>query len=590
MTTFDGLKLPAALLQSLEKMNFTTPTPIQTAAIPVAIKGRDILGSAQTGTGKTAAFGIPMVMHLINNKESTALVMAPTRELAAQVLETLKKLLAHSPTIKTALLIGGDSMYKQLQQLKARPRLIVGTPGRINDHLEQGTVRMDRTDFLILDETDRMLDMGFGVQIDRILKHMPRKRQTLLFSATIPDYIKKLSDKYLNNPERIAVGSATTPIDRIRQDVMETNSADKYKHLLAELITRHGSIIIFVKTKHGADKMAIKLNKDGHSADAIHGNLNQGKRNRVIQAFRDKKNRILVATDVAARGLDIPHIEHVINYDLPQVAEDYIHRLGRTARAGAEGNAICFVTSEDRQKWRDIQRLINPGAVSSMKDEPSKKSGKSGKSRHGPRGNDPDRMPRANKSRRDDDRPRKPSRSQEFREDRQEYKFARNEARSLEKGETDREVSENRRPAASYARTNDRKPFGKKFAKPFDRDARPKRRDDDRARPRSDDRPTRRDDDRARPSRTEDRPTTRRNDDRPARRDDDRARPRSDDRPARRDDDRPKRRDDDRSERRFNDNDRGPKKTGGAKPAGGKKRWSFKDKKQSKSAPVTRPR
>jgi ATP-dependent RNA helicase DeaD len=361
MTDFRKLGLPQPLLQSLERIKFSTPTPIQAKAIPIALQGRDILGSAQTGTGKTGAFSIPMLAKLMSSPQGGALIMTPTRELAAQVLKAITDLLGRSSDIRTALLIGGDSMFKQLAQLKARPRIIVGTPGRINDHLERRSLRLDQTDYLVLDETDRMLDMGFEVQIERILQHMPKKRQTLLFSATLPPYIVKLAEKYLNKPERIAVGSVNTPIQKIQQEMIRLPASEKYNMLLKQLNHRGGSIIIFVKTKHGADKMATKLEKDGHNAIAIHGDLNQGKRNRVIQAFRDRKHRVLVATDVAARGLDIPHIEHVINYDLPQVAEDYIHRIGRTARAGAEGSAVCFITPEDGSKWRDIHALLNPG-------------------------------------------------------------------------------------------------------------------------------------------------------------------------------------------------------------------------------------
>lgn len=361
MENFRSLRLPEPLLHCLDRMQFTTPTPIQAQAIPLALNGSDILGSAQTGTGKTGAFALPMLVHLMNNKQSTALIMSPTRELAAQIMATIQKMLPPSAQIKMALLIGGDSMFKQLQQLKARPRIIVGTPGRINDHLEQRTVRFDATDFLVLDETDRMLDMGFDVQIERIIRHLPPKRQTLLFSATLPPHIVKLADKYLKDPKRVAVGSTHTPIEKIQQEIIHIPAAQKYETLIDQLNKRTGSVIVFVKTKHGADRLTRKLLTARHSAEAIHGNLSQSKRTRVIQAFRDKKHRIMVATDVAARGLDIPHIEHVINYDLPQVPEDYIHRIGRTARAGKTGAAVCFITPEDRKLWREIHILMNPG-------------------------------------------------------------------------------------------------------------------------------------------------------------------------------------------------------------------------------------
>jgi ATP-dependent RNA helicase DeaD len=360
MKDFSTLGLPQQLEDSLKRMKFSTPTPIQAKAIPIALKGRDILGSAQTGTGKTAAFGIPLIERLLTSERTTALVMTPTRELATQVQKALLEMLGHGTGIKSALLIGGDSMYRQLNQLKGRPRLIVGTPGRITDHLERRSVHLRDCGFLVLDETDRMLDMGFGVQIDRILKHMPKERQTLLFSATLPPYIIEIAKKYLHMPERIAVGDVHSPIENIKQEMVKLNAAEKYKALSEHLSRREGSVIVFVKTKHGADRMATKLQRDGHKAEAIHGDLKQSKRDRVIADFRDKEYRILVATDVAARGLDIPHIEHVINYDLPQVAEDYIHRIGRTARAGKTGEAVIFVTPEDGVKWKAIYHLMNP--------------------------------------------------------------------------------------------------------------------------------------------------------------------------------------------------------------------------------------
>ena len=362
MESFIQLGLPQPLLRALERMQFTTPTPIQAQAIPPALAGRDVLGSAQTGTGKTAAFAIPMIAKLLAEPRGTALVMTPTRELAAQVVDMINQLLTGAPQIRTALLIGGQSMFKQLQQLRQRPRIIVGTPGRINDHLQQNSLNLSEASFLVLDETDRMLDMGFGPQIDRIVRRLPRVRQTLMFSATLPPHIVKISEQYTNRPERVAVGSVTQPLQKIQQELIRVSIPEKYNMLLAQLRQRQGSVIVFVKTKRGADRLAKKLNGERQSAEAIHGNLNQNQRNRVIQAFRDKKHRIMVATDVAARGLDIPHIEHVINYDLPQVAEDYIHRIGRTARNGAEGQAVCFITPEDGELWGAIHCLLNPGS------------------------------------------------------------------------------------------------------------------------------------------------------------------------------------------------------------------------------------
>ena len=303
--------------------------------------------------------------------------MTPTRELAVQVMAALKTMLANSPQIKTAVLIGGEPMPKQFTQLKQRPRLVVGTPGRINDHLDRGTLMLNEANFLVLDETDRMLDMGFGIQIDRVLKFMPKQRQTLMFSATLPPYIIKMSKTYMNNPERVSAGEVSTPVLKIEQETVKVQNADKYTKLAEELDKRTGSVIIFVKTKHGADKLAYRLIKDDHEAEAIHGDLRQNKRDKVIKQFRDGKHRILVATDVAARGLDIPHIEHVINFDLPQVAEDYIHRIGRTGRNGAEGKALNFVSGEDGAKWKAIQRLLNPGEKPAYDndDAPQQRSG-----------------------------------------------------------------------------------------------------------------------------------------------------------------------------------------------------------------------
>lgn len=361
MTTFSGFGLPAALAQSLERMQYTTPTPIQMQAIPPALEGKDILGSAQTGTGKTAAFSIPLVSRLMNNPRGSAIIMLPTRELAVQVVDVIKKMLGGIGNIPTALLIGGESMGPQFSQLRARPRVIVGTPGRINDHLERGTLMLHDTNFLVLDEMDRMLDMGFSIQIDRIIKFLPKVRQTLMFSATLPANILKMSEKYLNNPVRIAIGQTNATAPKIKQEIIHTEDGNKYSILMEQLTKREGSIIIFVKTKRSADKLADKLNKQGQNAEAIHGDLQQRKRDRVIAAFRAKKYRIMVATDIASRGLDIPHIEHVINYDLPQAPEDYIHRIGRTARAGAEGSSVCLISPDDSGKWRAIHRLLHPG-------------------------------------------------------------------------------------------------------------------------------------------------------------------------------------------------------------------------------------
>lgn len=365
---FTEFNLHPLLMESLNKMGFNNPTEIQKATISLSMKGKDILASAETGSGKTAAFVLPLINALLNSPRGGAMVLLPTRELAVQVIDVVHKLLGNKSGIRTALIIGGEPMPKQLSQLRNRPRIIVGTPGRINDHLKRGTMMLGNTDFLVLDETDRMLDMGFGVQLDEINKYLPEKRQTLMFSATIPHAIVNVSKKYLTNPERITVGSNNTPVKNIKQDSIFTSQAEKYTQLTQELDKRTGSVIIFVKTKFGADKLAQKLDKAGHTAEAIHGDLKQRQRDRVITGFRASKYRILVATDIAARGLDIPHIEHVINYDLPQCPEDYIHRIGRTARAGAEGSALCLISPDDRGKWTAIKRLIDPSSAANDRD------------------------------------------------------------------------------------------------------------------------------------------------------------------------------------------------------------------------------
>ncbi|MFA6916562.1 MAG: DEAD/DEAH box helicase [Parachlamydiales bacterium] len=360
MSDFKKFAIPESLIKALDKINITTPTPIQDKTIPVALEGKDILASAQTGTGKTIAYSLPLLTYLLKNPRALALIIAPTRELAAQVNQSLRLIINKNFTMNTALLIGGESMFKQFAQLRAKPQIIIGTPGRITDHLTRGSLKLQETKFLIIDEADRMLDMGFGIQLEKIETFLPAVRQTLMFSATFPANIEKLSQRYLKDPQRIAVGSVTDAAPKIKQEVLHTHHAEKFGLLSKELELREGSIIVFVKTKKSADRLAEELQELGHNTDAIHGDLHQRKRDKVIQAFRSKKSRILIATDVAARGLDIPHVMHVINYDLPQCPEDYIHRIGRTARAGAEGNALCLIAPDDRFKWKCIQKLMNP--------------------------------------------------------------------------------------------------------------------------------------------------------------------------------------------------------------------------------------
>ena len=357
---FSDLNIENKLKRSIELAKFKTPTPIQSQSIPISLEGKDVLGTAQTGTGKTLAFTIPMLNKLLRDKQAMALIICPTRELATQVMETVLKLNIREIGIGNALLIGGESMQKQLRQLKKRARIIVGTPGRINDHLERKSLNLSRVNYLVLDETDRMLDMGFTPQIEVILKFIPKDHQTLLFSATLPENILRISDRYLKNPKRISTGATSIPVAKIKQETLQVFKENKYDELVDQFLSRKGSILVFVKTKRSADKMVKRLKEEAHSVDAIHGDLRQSKRDRVINSFRKGLKRILIATDVAARGLDIPLIQHVINYDLPQVPEDYIHRIGRTARAGSEGSALTFLTPEDRSMWNSINKLIDP--------------------------------------------------------------------------------------------------------------------------------------------------------------------------------------------------------------------------------------
>ncbi len=377
MQKFSDLSISLLVLDAIKKLKLIKPTPIQKISIPLALEGNDILGTAQTGTGKTYAFGIPLINHLTLDKDSYAIILTPTRELALQVSSALKDLTSMKNIIDTAVIIGGDSIQKQLKQLK-KARLVVGTPGRIHDHIRRKSLNLSKFNFLVLDETDRMLDMGFVDEIKSIIEKLP-SHQTLLFSATLPKKISDIAKNFMTNPQRVNVGEENTPLTNIKQEIKNVNQKEKFENLKLELLEINGSVVLFVKTKRSADKIALKLRKDKFNAEAIHGDLRQSKREKVIQKFRKNRFQILVATDVAARGLDIPHIEHVINYDIPQNPEDYIHRIGRTARAGAKGRALTFLTDGDKKNWNAIGKLINPNvpAPKSKLDSRRKKSKKS---------------------------------------------------------------------------------------------------------------------------------------------------------------------------------------------------------------------
>ncbi len=371
MESFQELGLPEFLGKSLKQMNFSKPTPVQAQAIPAALEGKDVIASAQTGTGKTAGFGIPLLTFLSKNPDQTALILTPTRELAAQVLEVLRKLTGTHFLGGSVLLIGGANMGGQISALIRKPRLVIGTPGRVIDHLGRGSLNLSKAGFLVLDEADRMLDMGFAPQLEEIRKRLPAQRQTLLFSATLPDDIKAMGSRYLKDPVRIAVGESTQPIAKIVQMVIHTSEAKKYEELTAELNERQGSVLVFARTQSRVERLAEKLKESGFKVTRVHGGRTQSQRRQAIEQFREGSYRILVATDIAARGLDIHHIAHVVNYDLPRNPEDYIHRVGRTARAGAEGASLCLLTPEDRGLWERILRLIK-APRESIKTKPSR--------------------------------------------------------------------------------------------------------------------------------------------------------------------------------------------------------------------------
>lgn len=355
--SFHQLGIAPQLLTLLDKLGFTVPTPIQKQSIPVAIQGKDIMGIAQTGTGKTLAFGVPMVQLLAQKKGNHGLVLLPTRELALQVEQALATL-ARPLGLKTTVLIGGESMSPQLRSLRAHPDIIIATPGRLIDHLERKSLSLSRVAILVLDEADHMLDMGFAPQLKRIMEQVPKNRQTLLFSATMPPEIVRIATQYMATPVRVEVTLPGTAAQSITQELFFVAHMEKLS-LLEKLLSEYtGSVLVFTRTKHGAKRIALSLRNKGHSAAEIHSNRSQSQRQEALSGFRVGRYRVLVATDIAARGIDVSGIELVINYDLPEKAEDYVHRIGRTARAGKEGRAISFAMPDQRGNVKDIERLI----------------------------------------------------------------------------------------------------------------------------------------------------------------------------------------------------------------------------------------
>lgn len=354
--SFYGLGIAPGFLEVLNSLRFTIPTPIQHKAIPVAIEGKDIIGIAQTGTGKTLAFGIPMIQQLAQ-KRGRGLILVPTRELAVQVNDALKRFVPVFK-MKTAVLIGGESMNEQTQALRHDPRIIVATPGRLLDHVMQHHVRLDDIVVLVLDEADRMLDMGFAPQIERILKYIPKERQTMLFSATMPSAIVQMASVHMHLPVRTEIAPTGTAAELVSQELFIVNGGFKAQ-LLEELLKQYlGSVLLFVRTKVSARKVARLLRSMRHASAEIHADRSQAQRKEALVGFKSGKYRILVATDIAARGIDVKNIEVVINYDLPDDPENYVHRIGRTGRAGKEGRAITFATPEQGQDVRNIEKMI----------------------------------------------------------------------------------------------------------------------------------------------------------------------------------------------------------------------------------------
>jgi ATP-dependent RNA helicase RhlE len=356
---FSKFGLSRALMDGIRAMGYVEPTPIQLRAIPLMLEGKDIIGSAQTGTGKTAAFALPILQRLDQPAgHSRALILEPTRELAAQV-ETAFRDLARFTAMDIAVLYGGVGYGRQLDQLQKGVDIIVATPGRLLDHLQRGTCKLDRVEFLVLDEADRMLDMGFLPDVRRIIERCPRQRQTSLFSATIPPEIETLVKWAMKNPETIEIGIRRSPAETVRHAVYPVSDQQKSDLLLALLeAVNYDSAIIFCRTKHRADRIANVLRRHNHAVAVLHSNRTQREREQALRGFRDGRFEALVATDIAARGLDIADVSHVINYDVPQHPEDYVHRIGRTGRAQATGDAFTIMVAEDGPHMEAIERFI----------------------------------------------------------------------------------------------------------------------------------------------------------------------------------------------------------------------------------------
>ena len=363
--SFDSLGLSAALLRAVSEQGYTVPTPIQSQVIPVVLAGRDVMAGAQTGTGKTAGFTLPLLERLTaaapapgNRRQIRALILTPTRELAAQVAESVRNYGKHVP-LRSAVIFGGVSINPQISELRRGVDIVIATPGRLLDHAQQRTVDLSHVEIFVLDEADRMLDMGFLPDIRRVIGFLPPKRQNLLFSATFPDDIRSLANRMLHSPASIEIGQRNAPAEGIEQAVYFVDKGQK-RGVLSWLIGSGNwrQVLVFTRTKHGANRLSDQLEQDGLTAVAIHGNKSQGARTRALADFKSGAVRVLVATDIAARGLDIDQLPHVVNYDLPEVPEHYVHRIGRTGRAGNDGLAISLVANDERPLLKQIERLL----------------------------------------------------------------------------------------------------------------------------------------------------------------------------------------------------------------------------------------
>jgi ATP-dependent RNA helicase RhlE len=360
MNQFSDFNLSPALKTRLAAANFTTPTPVQEKAIPPALEGKDVLATAQTGTGKTLSFLIPIIERLqqSQNKNGKALILLPTRELAMQVEQAFRKI-AGGSNLQVALVCGGMNEGPQLQSIRKGARLIVATPGRLEDYLKRRVVKLDQVEMLVLDEVDRMLDMGFQPAIRRISDAIPAKRQTLCYSATLDSQVKNVVRDYVKEPVRIEIGSVLKPSENVELQSFEVENEKKLELLEHLLQQEKGSFLVFVRTKHGADRVAKKLCRSGWGATQIHGDRSQSQRNAALRSFSEGKHRVLVATDVAARGIDVAHVAHVVNYDMPKVAEDFVHRVGRTGRASSRGVASTFAAPNERRDLRRIEKTLS---------------------------------------------------------------------------------------------------------------------------------------------------------------------------------------------------------------------------------------